>query len=134
MLFFEYTLMVNDQARGAREMSHVVGCTPRHIFYLVEKCRFPFERVGASLCLRRSVYHAWLMAQAQLHANWNAEEAALVEMNLAVRKAAVLIEQLRARQLAVHQLEADQLTCFADVMESAVSSTDKALAVRAAHV
>jgi excisionase family DNA binding protein len=131
MLVFERHPMVLDQARGAQEISDVVGCTTRHIYHLVEKCHFPYERVGSTLCLRRSVYHAWLWAQAQLHANWNAEEAALVEMNLSVRKAAALIEQIRQRQLSVHSLDPEQLTCFAAVMESAVLAADKALTAKA---
>jgi hypothetical protein len=129
MLFFEHPLMVHDQAKTANEMSDIVGCTPRHIFYLCERTSFPYERVGSTLCLRRSVYHAWLWAQAQRHAKWNAEEAALVEVNLALRKAAALMDQLRARQITVDALDPEQLTCFAAVMESAVNSAGKVLAV-----
>lgn len=131
MLYFDQPLMVHDRARGAREMSKVVGCTTRHIYYLCEQGRFPYEGDGSStLCLRRSVYHAWLWAQVQVNANWNVKESTLVEMNLAVRKAAALIEQLRARQLSPHTLEPEQQTCFAEVMESAVLAADRALSFK----
>jgi len=131
MLYFEYPLMVHNRAKGAQEISRVVGCTTRHVYYLIERCRFPYETDGSStIFLRRSVYYAWLWAQAQINARWNVEESALVEMNLAVNQAAALLEQLRVRQLAVHELEPDQVTCFASVMEAAVTATSKALAIK----
>ena len=130
MLFFEYPLMVHDRARGARAMSKVVGCSERHIFYLCERSRFPYEREASMLCLRRSVYHAWLFAQAQSHANWTSEEATLVEMNLAVRKAAALVSQMRARGLPAQALEQEQLICYATTMETAALAAEKAIASR----
>lgn len=134
-LYYEQFPMVTDQEKGARGMSTIVGCTTRRIFHLVENCRFPYERVGTTLCLRRSVFYAWLWAQAQTNAKWNLEEyateSALVEMNLAVRKAAALIEQLRLRQMAVQSLNPDQLACFATVMESAVLAADRAITAKA---
>jgi hypothetical protein len=132
MLYFEHPLMVHDTARGAREMSKIVGCTPRHIYYLCERTKFPYETDGSStLQLRRSVYFAWLFAQAQKHGGWDLEETAMVEMNLAVHRAGALMRQLSARQRTVSALNAEELVCYAGVMGAAVTAADKVLILKA---
>jgi hypothetical protein len=96
------------QGKGAGEVSDVLGCTKKHVYYRFEQKNsgIPFKTEGSTICLSRSLYEAYRFAQARKHANWDKEETGWVEMHLAVRKAAALIEQLAERVYVARKSDA----------------------------
>lgn len=126
---FPYPLMEDDFVEGAKKIKDVLGCTEKHVYYRFQQktSGIPFEWRAATICLSRSIYEAHRFAQASKHANWNAEETAIVQMHLAVNKAVALLEQLAERGTPVETLSPDEIACYAEVMAAAALATIKVI-------
>lgn len=67
-------VLAEDMMRGAAAIAKFMGCSRRHIYYLVEsKKGFPWftECRSSTICARKSVLLHWIKQQEERHANDN---------------------------------------------------------------
>lgn len=127
-LHYDYPpLMRENRIVGADNIGTAWRCKRRRVFHLYEKCRSVLVKEGGKLTLYLSLHEAWVFAQAAARCRWDANEKALVEMHLALNKAAALVRELELRRLRVTDLSRDELICYGDVMNEAVATAKKVL-------
>jgi hypothetical protein len=83
--------------------------------------------------MRKSAFLAYLFALSDRHCKWSRDQRNLIELYLAVRKAAAFTDAMEQQQVTVADLDNDQLLCWASVMQDVVDTTHRVLLAEAAQ-